>query len=82
MEKDPAKDRIEFEQRLNSIFDWYTPEFSKKANKAFVENDIVEKTNLLSEMNECQEKIDMYLKQWDAAKTEEEKRRVVGSVKT
>ena len=82
MEKDPAIDREEFEKRIKILFEPCKGDFIYRSIHALLNNDLVKIDGMKKRMNECQEKIDMYLKQWDAAKTEEEKRRVVGSVKT
>lgn len=81
MEKDPAVDREEFVIRLKNIFNPCSGKFVEESLHALLTNDLVKIDDMKKRMSDCKDKIDSYLKKWDEAKTEEEKRRVVGSVK-
>lgn len=81
MEKDPAKDREEFEKRLKSLFIWCDGEFCIKAFKAILNDNTSEISRLKSYIESNEQKISDYLSKWDAAKTYEERRKIVGSVK-
>jgi len=75
---DPVNNRNHFEKVLNDIYNYerlidmkkYLKNLGKKKN---IDDDV-------AKMDYCQTAIENYLAQWDAAKTEEERKAVIGSV--
>ena len=80
---DPADDRAEFKRRLESVFndEIDTPKFTNAVMKAYLMDDLVEKAKCKAKMETANNKIDMYLTEWDNAKDKKDREVVVSSVR-
>jgi len=81
IEIDPALDKNEFERRIRRTSCWSEYYSPVEVIEALLDNN----QNKLQEIRELRTAADnhcnTYLSQWDNAKTEEEKKSLVGSVK-
>lgn len=74
-------DRIDFEKKLKQIFCFTCLFDTKVCVKALIENDtekLSEIRKVKAQMEAC---VEAYLKKWDAAETDEERKKVAGQVK-
>lgn len=81
LEKDPSKDREEFEKRLIDLFNGLVKIDIRESIRLLILKDEVKIAEVAQKFTDTQLKIDQYLAEWDAASDENAKRAVVNSVK-